>query len=249
MAFAVVEVEDKIVLGNEVARRKAQGPGGLVDGRARAFQFDKGADRRFIVIEDQAVSPFETGGKAEGGAELFVAEPTLEAKPLEDSLKGRGVGQDEFDFLADLVASVLRWASGADGELFRWGLEGEEGTRGRFLSGRLLPCGGRGFGADAEELTVLGKAAVRGIEEEVVLVDPGAGRFDTELFEGSEEGRGVVKTDLDFGFARHAGKRISDIERRIAGGHGKQRGGLRIWPVASYGLPRDKSREKATADS
>lgn len=205
MALAVVEVEHEVVFEDVVVRRKAEGAGRLVDGWAGTFKFDEGADGGFVEIDDQVLGPFEAGGEAIGGAEFFVPEPSFKAEAFEDSLEGSGVGEEDFDLLADFVAMVGVRSGGADGELLGRRFESKERAGGRLFGGELLPFRRGGFGADAEELTMLGEATVGGVEDEVVLVDTRGGGLGAEFFEGAEEGFGVGEADLDFGFAGHGG--------------------------------------------
>ena len=200
--LAVVQVKDKVVFENVIVRGEAEFAGGLIDGVGRAFELDEGADGSFVEIDQEALGPGEVRRETIRGAIFLVAEPALEAEALEDSLEGGGIGEDDFDFFADFVAAVVGSAGGADGEFFGWGFEGEDGAKGGF-SPRLLPCRGRGFGANAEELTVLGEAAVGSVEDDVVFVDAGGDRLGAEFFESAEEGFGVRKTEFDFGFTGH----------------------------------------------
>ena len=86
------------------------------------------------------------GGEFVGGAVLFVAKPAFEAEPFEDFLEGGGVGEDDFDFFADLVAAVGKIS---DSELLGRRLEGEDDAGSGFPGGLLPFCvGSGGFGAD-----------------------------------------------------------------------------------------------------
>jgi hypothetical protein len=90
--------------------------------------------------------------------------------------------------------------------LFGRRFKGKQVARGCF-GGRLLPfCGSGGrFGADAQELTVLGEAPVGGVEEQVEFVDARRDGLGAEFGEISKEGFGVEDAELDFDFRRHAG--------------------------------------------
>ena len=220
LAFAVVEVEDEIVFGDEVAGVEAEEDGGLVDGGVRAFEFDVGADGGFVVVDEEIGSPFVFGGEFVGRAEFFVAEPAAETESFKDFLEHGGVVEDGFEFFAHFVAAVVRRDSGgADGELLGGRFKGEEMA----LRGGLLPfrfctktranreigvpgfrCGG-GFGADAEKLAMLRKAAVGSVEEKVVFVDARRDGFGAEFCQRAEKGLGVGDAELDLDFSRHGG--------------------------------------------
>src|SRR5215469_400949 len=224
LPFAVVEVEHQVVFQDVVAGGEAECAGSLIDGGAGTLQFHEVADGGFVEVDDQALGPGEASGEAVRSTEFLVAEPSFEPEAFEDALQGGRVGERQFDLLADLVATVGGGSGGgADGELVRRGFEGEEGTRPGFLGlviaeGR--PFEGargarrRGCGADAKELAVFGKAAVGGVEDEVVFVNARRGGLGAEFFERAEKGFDVDDTELDFGFARHErkeGYQISDI--------------------------------------
>lgn len=172
LALAVVEVEDQVVFGDEVARVEAEETGGLVDGVVWAFELDESADGSFVEVDEEILGPFVAGGKFVGGAEFLVLEPAAETETFEDFFEGVGVGEDGLEFFADFVAAI-GWGDGWDyGELFGRRFECEKVADGGVLGGRLLPFYGRGgrFGADAEELAVLGEAAVGSVEEQVEFV-------------------------------------------------------------------------------
>ena len=135
LALAVIEVEDKIVLEDIVAVREAEFAGGLVYGGAGAFELSEGADGGFVEIDDEVFGPFQAGRKTVRGAEFFVAEPAFEAQTFEDFLKRSGVGEDDFDLLADFVAAFGGGSDGADGELLGRGFEGEDGAGGGVFGG------------------------------------------------------------------------------------------------------------------
>jgi len=211
LALTVVQVEDEVILGDEVARVEAKLAGSLVDGVRRAFEFDEGADGGFVEVNQEIFGPFEACGEFVGSAEFFVAEPAAEAEAFEDFLESGSVSKGGLEFFADLVAAVRRRSGGADGELFGRRFEGEQVALGGgfagFSGGELLPfcfCGGRGgFGTDAEELTVFGQATVGGVEDEVAFVDAGGDGFGTEFRESAEEGFGVGDVEFDFDLGRH----------------------------------------------
>lgn len=142
-ALAVVEVEDEVIFEDVVVGRKAKFAGGLVDGGAGAFEFNEGAEGGFVEINDEAFGPFEAGGKTIGGAELFIAKPAFEAQAFEDFLERGRVGEDHFDFLADLVDAVSGGRGRADGQLVGGGFEGQEDARRGLLGRRRLALGGR----------------------------------------------------------------------------------------------------------
>jgi len=177
LALAFVEIEEEVGFEDVVAGGELEEMSGLVDGAGRSLKFDEGADGGFVVVDEEILSPFETGGKTEGSAKFLVSEPAAEAEAFEDFLEGGGFGEDGLEFFADLMAAVGRRSGGADGELFGRGFESKEEAGGSVFGGGLLPC--RGFCADAEELAVLGKAAVRRVKEEVVLVDTRRDGFGT----------------------------------------------------------------------
>jgi hypothetical protein len=203
LTLAVVEVEDEVVLEDVVVGGKAKFTGGLVDGVAGAFKFDESANGGFVEVDEEIFGPLEAGGKTEGGAVLFIAEPAAQAEAFKDFLEGGGLGDDHFNFFADLVAAVGRRSGGTDGELFGRAFEGEENAGGGFFGGELLPCRGEGFSADAEELAVLGETTFGSVEDEVVLVDARGDGVSAEFLQKTEEGFGVGDSKFDFGFARH----------------------------------------------
>lgn len=208
LAFAVVEIEDKVVLSDEVAGEEAEEAGGLINCVVGTLQFDEGSDGGLIVIDQEVFGPFEAGWEFVGCAEFFIAEPAAQAKAFEDLLKGGGIGEGSFEFFADLVAAVGRRSGGTDSELFGWRFEGEEVTF-RGLLRRGLPgssSGGRCLGANAKELTVFGEATVGGVEDEVDLVDAREGGFGAEFCKSPKEGLGVGDAELDFDFVRHGFK-------------------------------------------
>ena len=49
LAFAVVEVEDEVVFGDEVAGVEAKEAGSLVDGLVGTLEFDEGTDGGLVV--------------------------------------------------------------------------------------------------------------------------------------------------------------------------------------------------------
>ena len=204
-AAAVVEIEDKVVFEDVVGAVIAELVRGLINGGAGALEFDKGADGGFVEVDEKVLGPFEAARETVRRAELFVAEPAFEAEPLEDFLEGVGIGEDKFDFFADFVTPVRRRAGGADGELVRRAFEGEEGAHGGLFGAGVARGGLRSerFGADAEELAVLGEAAVGGVEDKVEFVSPGREGLGTELFESADEGLRVVDFELDLSFAGH----------------------------------------------
>jgi hypothetical protein len=51
LALAVVQIQDEVVLGDEIARMKTEKARGLINGSVRAFQFDEGADGSLVVID------------------------------------------------------------------------------------------------------------------------------------------------------------------------------------------------------
>jgi hypothetical protein len=219
LTLAIVQIEDKVVFGDEVARVETELVGGQVDGMVGTFEFDKGANGGFIEVDQEIIGPFEASGKVVGSAVLFVAEPAAQAETFEDFLEGGSVGEDSLEFLADLVATIGWRGSGNDGELFGRRFEGEEVTDGRQFGRRLLPfclCrggtedangkvsvpGGR-FGANAKELAVFGQASIGSVEEEVVLVDARRDGRGAEFVEETEERFGVGDREFDFDFGRH----------------------------------------------
>ena len=219
LALAVVEIKEEIIFEDVVVGGEAEFAGGLINGVAGAFQLDESADGGFIEVNEEVAGPAEAGGQTIGGAVLFVAEPATEAEAFKNPLEGGGVGEDHFDFLANLVAAIEARGGGADGELLGRAFEGEKGA-GRGLSGGgLLPCRGRSFGTDAEELAVLGEPAVRGIEDDVVFVDARGGGFGAQFLEKAKKGFGAGDAELDFGFAGHkeivveVGRRRYEISR------------------------------------
>ena len=135
LALAVVEVEDEVVFQDIVAGRKAEFAGGLVNGGARAFELGEGTDGGFVEIDDEVFGPFQAGGETVGGTEFFVAEPAFEAQTFEDFLKRSGIGEDDFDLLADFVAVFGVGSDRADGELLGRGFEGKEGAGGGVFGG------------------------------------------------------------------------------------------------------------------
>jgi hypothetical protein len=206
LAFAVVKIEDEVVFGDEIAGVEAEEMGGLVDGVMRAFEFDVGADGGFVVVDKQILSPFVTSGEFVGRAELFVSEPAAETETFENFLEGKGLGENCFEFLSNLVAVIARKGGRADGELFGRRFEGEEMTRWGFFGGGLFPfcfsgCGR--LGADSKELAMLGQTTVGGIKEKILLVDAGSHGLGTELCEGAEERFGVGYAELNFDFGWH----------------------------------------------
>jgi hypothetical protein len=217
-AAAVLEIEDKVVFEDVVGAVVAEFMCGLINGGARALEFDKGADRGFVEVDEKVLGPFEAGGETKRRTELFVAEPAFEAEPLEDFLEGVGIGEDKFDFFADLMTAVRRRGGGADSELVRGAFESEEGADGGLFRAGVARGGLRSerFGADAEELAVLSEAAVGGVEDEVEFVSPGRDRLGPELFEGAEERLGVVDFELDLSLARHG----LIVQRADRVGHG-----------------------------
>jgi hypothetical protein len=216
LALAVVEVEDEVVFGDEVAGVEAEETGGLVDGVVGAFELDESADGSFVVVDEEILGPFVAGGKFVGGSEFFVLEPAAETEPFEDFFEGVGVGEDGFEFFADFVAAIGWWGSGWDyGELFGRRFECEEVTGGGVPRGSLLPfCGSGGrFGADAEELAVLGEAAIGSVEEQVEFVYARGDGLGTEFAQRVQKGFGFEDAELDFDLGRHGGKRIADSRR------------------------------------
>jgi len=129
LAFAIVDIEDEVVLEDVIVVGVAEFACGAVDGVGRAFEFDEGTDGGLVKVDDQAAGPFVAGGEFVGGAVLFVAEPAFEAQAFEDFLEGGGIGEDDFNFFADFVAAVRKIS---DGELFGRGFEGEDDTGGGF---------------------------------------------------------------------------------------------------------------------
>ena len=115
LSFAIVDIEDEIIFEDVVVVGVAEGLGRAIDSVGRTFEFDEGADGGFVEVDDQVLSPFVAGGESKGGAVLFVAEPAFEAKPFKDFLERGGIGKNDFDFFADLVAAVRKVC---DGQLF-----------------------------------------------------------------------------------------------------------------------------------
>ena len=225
LALAVVEVEDQIVFEDVVVGGIAECAGCLVDSLGRALEFDEGADGGLVEVDEEAFGPGEARRETIGGTVFFVTEPTLEAEPLEDSLERGGVDEDDFDLFANFVAAVGVRSDGADGELFGRGFEGEDDTRWGFARARRTAVRSRrsrdrGFGADAEKLTMPGEATIGSVEDDVVLVDAWGDGSGAELFESAEEGFGVGEAEFDFGLAGHGARRISDIGYQEAGGEG-----------------------------
>ena len=126
MALAIVEVEDEVVFGDEVAGMKAEEAGSLVNGSGRPLEFDEGADGGFVVVDEEILGPMIAGREFVGSAELFVAEPATKAEAFEDFLQGGSVGENGFQFFADLVATIGRRCSGPNGELLGRRFEGEQ---------------------------------------------------------------------------------------------------------------------------
>ena len=162
LTLAVVEVENQVVLGDEVARVKTEEAGGLIDGVMGTFEFNEGADGGFIEVDEQAFSPFVAGWEGVGSAELFIPKPAAQAQSFKDSLHRGGIIKGGLEFFADLVPAVGPRGGRADGELLGRGFESEEVASGRSFQRGLPPfClwGGftRGdFGANAEKLAVFG---------------------------------------------------------------------------------------------
>jgi hypothetical protein len=216
LALALVDVENKVVLGDEVAGMETEKPGGLINGLRRALQLDEDADGCFVIIDEKILGPSVAGGKFVGGAELLVAEPAAKAETFEDFLQGFGFGEDRFEFFADFVAAVRGRSSGTDRELFGRGLEGQQITLGVF-GGRLLPfCGSGGrFRADSEQLTVFGEASVWRVEEQIEFVDAGGDRLGAELSESAQKGFWIRDAELDFDLGWHGGgKNSRDLRGR-----------------------------------
>jgi hypothetical protein len=74
-------------------------------------------------------------------------------------------------------------------------------------------------------LAVLGESAVRGVKDDVVLVDARGDRFGAESLEKTKERFGTGNAEFDFGFAGHEEivveeweKSRDQIMREIAGG-------------------------------
>jgi hypothetical protein len=203
-AAAVVEVEDEIVFGDEVAREEAEFGGGAIYGGWWTLQLDEGACGGFGQFDQEAGGPFMARGKFVRGAEFFVAEPAAKAEAFEDFLECGCVGEDEFGFFADFVAVLPRWR--VDGEGFGRGFEGEEIAGRRFARGFFF---GRGrFGANAEELTVFGETTVGCVEEKIHFVDArgfGVDGDGAEAFQSAQEGFGIGDGQLDFDFLGHEG--------------------------------------------
>lgn len=212
LALAVVEIEEQIVFEDVVVGREAEFAGGLVDGVAGAFELDESADGGFVEVDEEVAGPTEAGGQAIGATVLFVTEPATEAEAFKDSLEGGRVGEDHLDFLADLVAPVVGRGGGTNGELLGWAFEGEEGTGRGFSGGGFFPFRGGGFGADAEELAMLGEPTVGSIEDDVVLMDARGGGFGAEFLKLAKKGFGARDAELDFSFAGH-----EEIVREEAG--------------------------------
>lgn len=226
LALAVVEIEEEIVFQDVVAWGETEFAGGLIDGVAGAFEFDESTDGGFVEIDEEAAGPTEAGGETVRGAVLFVAEPATQAEAFKDFLEGGGLREDHFDFLADLVAAIEGRGCGADGELLGRAFEGEEGARRGFSGGGLLPFWGGRFGADAEELAVLGEPAVGGIEDDVVLVDARRDGFGANLFKEAEKGFGAGDVEFDFSFAGHEEIVVEEGDARRAKGIGRSRAAL-----------------------
>jgi hypothetical protein len=225
LAFAVVEIEKEIVFEDVVVWREAEFAGSLVDRVAGTFELDERADGGFVEVDEEIAGPVEAGGQTVRSAVFFVAEPAAEAETFEDSLEGGGVGEDHFDFLADFVAAIGRRSGGSDGEFLGRALEGEQDAGREFSRGGFFPSRGGCFGADAEELAVLGESAVRGVKDDVVLVDARGDRFGAESLEKTKERFGTGNAEFDFGFAGHEEivveeweKSRDQIMREIAGG-------------------------------
>jgi hypothetical protein len=158
-----------------------------------------------------------TSRKFVRGAELFVAEPAAKAQTLEDFLERRGVREDGFEFLADFVATIGKSNGRADSERFGRRFKGKKVADGRAFGGGLLPfCfwRGRRFRADAEELAVLGQAAIRGVKEEIVLVDPGRDRLGADFRQCAKKGFGVGDAEFDFDLGWHEGILRENVEKR-----------------------------------
>ena len=214
-AAAVVQVEDQVIFKDEVLDGVAEFAGGAVDGVAGTFEFDEGADRSFVELDEETLSPGVAGGKFVGGAEFFVTEPAAESEAFKDFLESRGVRENELDFFADFVVAFSGSGGRTDGQLVRGGFEGEQGARRRFLAG-----GDSDLGTDAEELTMLGEATIGGVEDEIEFMGARNGRLRAKLGETPKESFVVVDFELDFGFARH-GRRLQEGARerkRCCGG-------------------------------
>ncbi len=76
---AIVEIEDEIVFEDEILGGVTEFPRGAVDGVARAFEFDEGANGGFIEFNEKILGPGVARGEFVRGAEFFVAEPAAEA--------------------------------------------------------------------------------------------------------------------------------------------------------------------------
>ncbi len=114
-AATVVQVQDQVIFKDEVLDRVAEFAGGAVDGVAGAFELDEGADRSFVELDEETLSPGMAGGKLVGGAEFFVTEPAAEAKAFKDFLESRGVRENELDFFADFVVAFSGRGGRTDG--------------------------------------------------------------------------------------------------------------------------------------
>ncbi len=149
-----------------------------------------------------------------GGAEFFVAEPAAHAEAFEDFGEVGRVGDLGFYFFADFVGAgdgtwissavvasgvgrlkVRIWRSAGVGVFAVVATEELSGSCGLFNFS--MPWRGGGFGAEAEELTVLGESAVGSVEDDVVFVDAagsGADRFGAETFQDALEGFDVARS-------------------------------------------------------
>ncbi len=100
---AVFHVQAKIVHQDIVVFRKTQVRGGLIDRRRRALQFHKRPDGRFVEFDQKTLGPGFRIGHSKGGAVFFIAKPAAHPQPFEDSGQIPGLGDLDFNLLADLV--------------------------------------------------------------------------------------------------------------------------------------------------
>lgn len=114
----------------------------------------------------------------------------------------------EFGLLADFVAAIGEgcWIVGGNGTL--------EGNN----LPRCCVAGERGFGADAEELTVIPEARIGGIKENIGFVQAGDANLGMEAGERRLKRGRIGEAELDFNFVGHEERVAEEAAQNMNGG-------------------------------
>ncbi len=125
-------MKGEVALGDVLGARVAEFAGRAINGIGGAFEFDEGANRSFVELDEEFPGPGLPWRKLKGGAEFFVAKPAAQAEGFEDAASRDGIGNFGFDFFAGLVARIWARRSG----------RGMRGSRGNWRGGFCGSLGG-----------------------------------------------------------------------------------------------------------